>query len=146
MLFILVRIAHRLQIRPSLSRKTAIAFRLKAALRLENLPLKVFLVLTDLLHSIDGDSRYTNGLTIDLLGFTVLMSRGIQFEIKAYQRVGIPIEFPFLEFVRPFGLTHGQVVVLLLGLLAVDLPLRARLRQLRLHVLEGVDQVAFDFG
>ena len=49
-------------------------------------------------------------------------------EVKVYKRVGIPIEFTFLELLRPFGLAHRQVVVLLLGLLAVDLPLRARPR------------------
>ncbi len=69
-----------------------------------------------------------------------------QVKGKKKQRVKYPIEFTFLELLRPFCLAHRQVVVLLLSLLAVDLPLRARLRQLRLHVLEGVDQVAFDFG
>jgi hypothetical protein len=49
-------------------------------------------------------------------------------EVKVYKRVGIPIELPFVELLWPFGLAHRQVVVLLLGLLAVDLPLRARPR------------------
>ena len=51
-----------------------------------------------------------------------------RMEVKVYQRVRYPIEFTFLELLRPFGLAHRQVVVLLLGRLAVDLPLRARLR------------------